>query len=135
MTRMELDEAFAPPPPIDNWPGVGHQPTQWIAWRQEFLIAKLDAATDPATVHDLLAQIMPAILPGRTWDEIQDVLDAEMMRGLLTQCSRAYHRAQKELAASGNAVAGTAPASPPPTPETPSSPASPVLTAAPCGAS
>lgn len=134
MDRLDLDAAFAPLEPI-NWPGGGEQPVRRLTWRQEALVGDLTTATE-AEARDIIPRIMVAILPGRTWDEIQDVLDIQTMRDLIVYASREYQSAVTRMEETlGNVVAGTAPASPPPTPENPSSPGSPASMAAPCGAS
>jgi hypothetical protein len=129
---MDLDEAFSPPEPI-TWPGGGEQPVKWISWRQESLISKLPGAS-PEQMEEIMEKVMPAILPGRTWDEIQDTLDSEMMEKLVVYASRRYKKAREELeSTTGNGAAGTSPPSAPPTPAPTSSVESLPATAAPCG--
>lgn len=132
MDRLDLDKAYAPPEPI-TWPGGGEQNVRWLTWRQEEVLA--DADGDEAKMRAVMPKVMEAILPGRSWDEIADTLDAQTMQDVVKYASRAYHKAQAELDnALGNSVAGAAPASPPPAPSAPSSPALHESTAAPCGA-
>lgn len=134
MDRVDLDRAWAPLEPI-QWPTGGEQPVRRLTWRIERLLPTLTSG-DEAAIDAVLPTIMTAILPGRTWDEIQDTLDGETMRDLITYASREYERAMRALEQhAGNSAAGAAPASPPPTPPVPSSPASPELIVVPCGAS
>jgi len=135
MTRMDLDKAWAPLDPI-AWPADGSsQPVKRLTWRLERLLPAL-ASGEEEKVDAVLPIIMVGILPGRTWDEIQDTLDVATMRDLITYASRAFQEAMDELGRSaGNSPAGTAPASPPPTSSSPSSVASPASMAVPCGAS
>jgi hypothetical protein len=132
--RLDLDKAFAPLEPI-GWPGGGEQAVKRLTWRQEQWVTDL-ATADETTAREIVPKIMAAILPGRSWDEIQDALDMQTMRDVIVYASREYQAAMHRLeATAGNGVAGAAPASPPPTPESPSLPASPAPTAVPCGAS
>jgi hypothetical protein len=134
MNRMDLDKAWAPLEPI-VWPGGGEQPVKRITWRIERLLPALTSGEEEK-VDAVLPRIMTAILPGRSWDEIQDAFDGATMRDLITYASRAYQDAMEELGRqAGNSPAGTAPASPPPTPSSPSSDALPESMAVPCGAS
>lgn len=135
MTRMDLGKAWAPLEPI-TWPADGSpQPVKRLTWRLERLMPRL-ASGEAGEVDAVLPDIMVGILPGRTWDEIQDTLDVATMRDLITYASRAFQEAMDELGRSaGNSPAGAAPASPPPTPSSPSSAASPASMAVPCGAS
>jgi hypothetical protein len=133
MERLDLDKAFAPPEPI-NWPGGGEQAVRWITWRQEELLT--DAAGDEEKLRAIMPRVMVAILPGRTWDEIADTLDADMMSRVVAYASRSYHTATAELERTlGNVPAGTAPRSAPTDPSAPSSLESPASTGVPCGAS
>lgn len=134
MDRIDLDAAYAPLEPI-VWPGGGEQPIKRLTWRQEMLVADL-ATADEAATREIIPKIMLAILPGRTWEEIETTLDAQIMREIIVYASREYQSAMRALErTAGNAEAGAAPASPPPTPESTSSPGSPASMAAPCGAS
>jgi len=132
--RLDLERAFAPLEPI-RWPDGTEQPVKRLTWRQEQWVTDL-ATADEATAREIVPKIMVAILPGRSWDEIQDALDMQTMRDVIVYACREYQAAMARLeATAGNGVAGAAPASPPPTPESPSLPASPAPTIAPCGAS
>jgi hypothetical protein len=133
MQRLDLDKAFAPPEPI-KWPGGEEQPVRWITWRQQELLT--DAAGDEEKLRAAMPEVMVALLPGRTWAEIADTLDASMMRDVVAYCSRAYHAVSAEMEhALGNVPAGTAPLSVPTDPPAPSSPELPASTGVPCGAS
>ena len=133
LTKADLDRAWEPLEPF-RWPDGTEQPVKRITWRIERLLPDL-ASGDEAKVDAVLPTVMTAILPGRTWDEIQDALDGQTMRDLITYASRAYQAAMAELERRGNAEAGAAPASPPPTPEPPSSAGSPASMGVPCGVS
>jgi hypothetical protein len=77
---------------------------------------------------------MPALLPGRTWDEIRSTLDADAMQEVIAYASGKYEEAMKAMEEmAGKAEAGTPPPSVPTTPPATSSPESRPASAAPCG--
>ena len=136
--RFKVAQFIRPLEPID-WPdgngGTVEQVVKNITWEQQELLTDLGEGT--LTPREVMPMVMPALLPGRTWDEIKATLDADAMQAVIAYASGKYEEAMKAMEeVSGNAVAGTtAPASPPPTPVSTSSPASPEGMGAPCGTS
>jgi hypothetical protein len=132
-----MAQYLRPLEPIE-WPdgngGVVDQPVKNIAWEQQELIA--DMSEGKVTPQEAMPKIMPALLPGRTWDEIKATLDVEAMQEVIAYASGKYEQAMKAMEEmAGNSEAGTSPLSPPPTPTDSSSPESLPATAAPCGTS
>jgi hypothetical protein len=131
-----MAQYLRPLEPIE-WPdgsgGVVDQPVKNIAWEQQELIA--DMGEGKVSPQDAMPKIMPALLPGRTWDEIKATLDVEAMQEVIAYASGKYDEAMKAMEnAVGNAEAGpTSPPSAPPTQEATSSVESLPATAAPCG--
>lgn len=134
MARMKLGQFVKPLEPIE-WPDGTEQAVKPITWAEQEILADMDL-TDDKSVREAMPRVMPALLPGRSWDEIRTTLDANAMRMVVAYASGRYEEATQALEdIAGNGVGATAGASPPPTPARPtSSPASPVATAAPCGA-
>jgi hypothetical protein len=134
--RLKMAQYLRPLEPIE-WPdgngGIVDQPVKNIAWEQQELIASLGDGT--ASPQEVMPKIMPALLPGRTWDEIKATLDVEAMQEVIAYASGHYDEAMKAMeAAVGNGVAGpTSPPSAPPTPEPTLSVESLPATAVPCG--
>jgi len=135
--KLKMAQYLRPLEPIE-WPdgngGVVDQPVKCIAWEQQELIASMGDGT--VTPQVAMPKIMPALLPGLTWDQIKATLDAEAMQEVIAYASGKYDQAMKAMEEMmGNGEAGTSPVSPPPTPEPTASLESLPATAAPCGTS
>ena len=134
--RLRMAQYLRSLEPIE-WPdgqgGVVDQPVKCIAWEQQELIA--DLGEGKVTPQEAMPKVMPALLPGRTWDEIKATLDVESMQEIIAYASGKYEQAMKAMEEmAGNAVAGTMdPVSPPPIPAPTSLPESLPATAVPCG--
>jgi hypothetical protein len=134
--RLKMAQYLRPLEPIE-WPdgngGVVDQPVKCISWAEQELIAALGDGT--ASPREVMPKIMPALLPGRTWDEIKGTLDVEAMQEVIAYATGKYDEAMKAMEATvGNVEAGPrSPPSAPPTPEATSSPESLPATAVPCG--
>lgn len=132
MARLKVGQFVRPLEPIE-WPDGSDQPVKHLTWAEQELLA--DMETGEAGVRDVMPKVMPALLPGRSWDEIKTALDADAMRAVIAYASGKYEAAMAAMdAAVGNADAGTtAQASSPPTPAPTSSPELPAPSGAPCG--
>lgn len=133
MARLKLGSFVKPLEPIE-WPDGTEQAVKPITWAEQELLADMDLA-DEKSIRETMPKIMPALLPGRSWDEIKGVLDADAMRAVIAYASGKYEAAMQALEdTAGNSAGATAEASPPATPPPISSPESPAPTAVPCGA-
>jgi len=133
MTRLRLGQFVAPLDPLE-WPDGTEQPVKRLTWAEQELLADMESGE--ASVRAAMPRLMPALLPGRTWDEIKAALDMEAMRAVIAYASGDYERAMRAMEeAAGNGVGATAPPSDPVTPPPTSSRPSPAPTAAPCGMS
>jgi len=134
--RFKVAQFVRPLEPIE-WPdgngGIVDQPVKNITWAEQELLT--DMGDGKVSPREAMPIVMPALLPGRTWDEIKTTLDADAMQAVIAYASGKYEQAMKAMeGAVGNAVAGTTdPLSPPPTPAATSSPELLPATAAPCG--
>jgi hypothetical protein len=133
VARLKVGKFIRPLEPIE-WPDGTEQKVKNITWEQQEVLA--DLGEGKLTPREAMPLVMPALLPGKTWDEIKTALSAEAMQAIVAYASGNYTEAMGELEeASGNAVAGEPQVSPPPTPSNTSEPESQPVTGAPCGMS
>lgn len=132
MAKLKVASFVRPLEPIE-WPDGTDQPVKHLTWAEQELLA--DMENGESSVRDAMPKVMVALLPGRTWDEIRTVLDADAMRAVIAYASGKYEEAMRAMEEASGKATGAAPLSPPATPSPTSSPASPAPTAAPCGAS
>jgi hypothetical protein len=133
VARLKVGKFIRPLEPIE-WPDGTEQPVKNITWCEQEVLA--DLGEGKLTPREAMPLVMPALLPGKTWDEIKTALSAEAMQAIVAYASGNYTEAMGELEeASGNAVAGESPPSPPVIPLSTSASESPEATAVPCGTS
>lgn len=120
--------------PIE-WPDGSSQRVKHITWVEEEILADMGDGT--TTPREAMPQLMPLLLPGKSWEEIRAALSSGDMQRVIAYASGKYEQAMKVMEdAAGNGAAGeTAPVSPPPTSSGTSSGVLPEATAVPCGAS
>jgi hypothetical protein len=134
MAKLKVRDLVRELEPME-WVDGTDQPVRAITYPVQEILD--DVGDGTLAIRQALPDIMPQILPGKTWDEIKSALDAEAMLAVLHYAGGKTELVRQYIAElQGNAVAGTMdPASSPPTPAVTSSPASPAPTGAPCGTS
>jgi hypothetical protein len=132
MARLRVRDLIRELEPVE-WPDGSEQPVAAIRFPVQEILDDIESGATNA--RDALPEIMPQILPGKSWAEIRAALDAEAMLAIVHYAGGKAELVKTYIAElQGNGVAGaTDPVSSPPTAATTSSPGSPAPTGVPCG--